>query len=49
MIILNGLKLLKEISKIETQIKDLEKKIKDQRINLDNEKLLTEILNEKLM
>ncbi len=49
MIVLNGIKLLKEISSIEEEIKKLEKLIDKSSLSIDKQGILTEILSKKLM
>lgn len=49
MIVLNGIKLLKEISSIEEEIKKLEDLIDISSLPIDKQLILTDIIKKKLM
>lgn len=49
MIVLNGMKILKEIATIEKDIEQLEKLIDNSSISVDKKSILTAIIREKLM
>jgi hypothetical protein len=49
MIVINGMKILKEIATIEKEIKKLESLIDNSSLSIDKASILTAIIKEKLM